>query len=179
MAAATAVGYGGYGFGGFGYGLGLGLGLGLYPGNGYGYYGYPGYGYGYGGGYALPAVVPPVILPPDPLLLGSAAPAAVPVQGQAVAAAPAPPAPTLANKARIQVIVPEDAVLWFEGVATTLTGTSRVFNSPELPSDKTYVYEVKARWMQSGQPIERTLTVKVQRNKTSVADFHALPPPKE
>jgi uncharacterized protein (TIGR03000 family) len=77
------------------------------------------------------------------------------------------------------VRVPADAVVWFDGEATTPTGTEREFLTPELPSDRIYLYEVRARWMQSGQPVERTLPVKVRRNTTATADFNSLPPPRD
>ena len=170
-------GYGGFGYGrGFGYGgwgFGYGYGIGYYPGYyGYGYpiyaysgvypsYGYSGFypSYSYGSVYSSP-VVSTVYLNSDP----------------PVVTAPQPQPAMPNNKALIHVTVPADAQVWFEGQATTRTGTERDYYSPELPSDNPYAYNIKARWMQSGQPIERTLTVKVQRNKRAVADFNALPP---
>jgi uncharacterized protein (TIGR03000 family) len=166
-------GYGGYGYGGYGYGSGLGFWPGLYPG---GYYGYTGYGHGYGGAYPDVLVAPVYVTgsaPAVPAVPG----AALPPQDPAAPAPPPPPAQGADNRAYIHVLVPADALLWFEGQATTQTGPVRDFASPELPSDKIYDYEIKARWTQNGQPLERTLLVKVQRNKTAVADFHALPPP--
>jgi uncharacterized protein (TIGR03000 family) len=174
-------GYGGYrGFGyGYGYGLyGYGLGLGFYPGWGYGYgWGYPGFDYALGGLYggyapapiyATPTVPAPLIDQMDPALLNT----------RGLSSQPLPP-PDPSNKARIHVILPTDAVLWFEGEPTTQTGPERDFLSPQLPQDRIYTYEIKARWMQGGQPVERALAVRIQRGRTSVADFNALPPPRE
>jgi uncharacterized protein (TIGR03000 family) len=171
-------GYGGYGrgwgYGGFygGYGFGYGLGLGFDPGC---YYGYPGYGYGYGGDY--PGLLVSPVYPVGGVPPVAAASAAPPPQG--LAAAPPSPPQGADNRAHIHVVVPTGALVWFEGAVTTQTGAERNFVSPELSSDGICVYEIKARWTQSGQPVERTLEVKVQRNKMSVADFHALPPPRE
>ncbi len=83
------------------------------------------------------------------------------------------------NRARVIVRLPADAVLWFDGEAMTPTGPEREFVTPQLPLDKAYVYEVRARWMQSGQPVERTLEVKVRRNTTTTADFSVPPPPRD
>jgi uncharacterized protein (TIGR03000 family) len=94
---------------------------------------------------------------------------------------PMPPADPVAtaNMARVHVRVPADALLWFDGTPTTQRGPERDFTTPELNPEKTYTYEVKARWMQDGQPLERTLKVEVRANKTALVDFSVLPPPKE
>jgi len=165
-------GYHHYGYGGYGFGYG-----GFYPGYGYGF-GYPGYGYGFGGFYPayggvnpiyLNAAVTPAVAGGVPIILPPVGPGQFPDP---------PPQPT-DNKAHIRVILPANAVLWFGGEATAQTGAQRDFVSPELPQDKTYTYEIKARWMQGGQPVERTLQVKVRRNQASVADFNQIPPPKD
>ena len=176
-------GHGGYGYGHYGYGHGYGYGYGgFYPGiYGYGYGGfYPGYSGYYGGLYPDYAVAPSLYLSTP---LAPLAGLAVPAGNLAPGPYPQPLAQTQLqtpdNKAHVHVLLPANAVLWFEGQATSQTGAERDFISPELALDKTYTYEIKARWMQGGQAVERTLHVKVQRNKTSVADFNALPPPKE
>ncbi len=169
-------GYGGYGrgYGGYygGYGGGYYGGYGYYPGYGYGLYGYsPYYGYGYsypvyGGypvyGYDYGYVVPPV--------LGSNVTPALATQNYAYV----PPAPAVDNLAHVRVIVPANAKVWFDGAATKETGSQREFVSPPLSDNGIYAYTVKATWMQDGKPVEHTLKVKVERNKTSVADFNSM-----
>jgi uncharacterized protein (TIGR03000 family) len=89
------------------------------------------------------------------------------------------PAPTLDGRAQVRVLLPAQAILWFNGEATTQTGPQREFASPELVPGKAYTYEVKARWMQDGTPVERSFTIAVRANKTTTVDFSALPAPKE
>jgi len=67
--------------------------------------------------------------------------------------------------------VPPDAALWVDGVATQQSGADRDFVSPPLTPGQTFTYELKARWMQDGQPVEKTLKVDVRANETSRADF--------
>ena len=171
-------GHGGYGHGGYGHGYGYGgFGFygGFYPGYGYGYGGYPYYGYG---DFYPPTGIAPVIV--AGAAVPSAAPVAVaPLPQQPLPPLPQPPPPALADKGRILIRVPADAVVWFDDQTTTKTGPEREFVTPDLAGDKTFVYTVKARWMQSGQPAERTLEVKVRRGEAAVADFTALPLPRE
>jgi len=151
---------GGY-YGGYHHSYGYGIGIGLYPAYGYSYgYSYPRYS-------VAPAYYAPVVDPGASAI----------ITRQSYSFSPQPPAPD--NKAHIHVILPADAALWFEGAATTKTGLERDFVSPELDQDRTYTYELKARWMQGGVPVEKVLQVKVRRNTTSIADFNELPPPKE
>jgi uncharacterized protein (TIGR03000 family) len=63
--------------------------------------------------------------------------------------------------ATIELIVPADAQVWFDGVATSQTGTVRRFVTPPLNGDNNYSYEVKARWTKDGQPLEATRTITV------------------
>jgi uncharacterized protein (TIGR03000 family) len=134
-------GYGGYGYGGYGYGYGLG---------GYGYGGYyPGYAYGYGG---------PVYVYPD-------TPPTVSTRSSAYYA------PSSNNTAEIRLRVPSDATVWVDGDRTRQTGPSRDFVTPTLKPGTTYSYQVKARWMEDGKPVEQTRKVKVRANETTNVDF--------
>jgi uncharacterized protein (TIGR03000 family) len=71
-----------------------------------------------------------------------------------------PEAPLPAT-AEIEVRVPADAELWFNGAKTRRTGAVRVFESPPLEPGANYTYDVKARWTEDGQEVERTLRVPV------------------
>jgi uncharacterized protein (TIGR03000 family) len=79
-----------------------------------------------------------------------------------------PPART---SAEIQVRVPDDAELWFNGARTQLTGTTRVFQSPPLEPGARYSYDVKARWTEGGKAVERTLRVPVAAGSRREVDF--------
>jgi len=75
------------------------------------------------------------------------------------------------NSAQVRVIVPPDAKVWFAGQETTQTGTEREFSSPALTPGKSYYYEVRARWMQNGKPVDQTRRVKVLPNQTTTVAF--------
>jgi len=66
-----------------------------------------------------------------------------------------------ANVATIRVRVPEGARVWFEGGATSQTGTDRVFVSPSLTPGHEYVYRIRVQWGENGSAEERTRTVTV------------------
>jgi uncharacterized protein (TIGR03000 family) len=75
------------------------------------------------------------------------------------------------NVAEVVLIVPEDAEVWFDGEKTRQTGSHRTFWSPVLAPGKTYSYEVKARWLENGEPVEQTRTIDVSANRISCVDF--------
>lgn len=95
---------------------------------------------------------------------------------------PAPPGPVfpqaIDNRAQIRVLVPAEAILWFDGAPTNQQGPEREFVTPALSPGKDFHYSIKARWMQGGQPVERTIEISVRANETTTADFHALPAPR-
>ncbi len=160
-------GYGrGYGYGGFYGGLGLGLGLGLYP-----------YYYGAGPYWYNPIIVAPGY---------PYAPPAVVVQGQpAPDAPPQTPGEAAPKNAQIKVLVPDaQAKVWFDGNATTSTGTERLFHTPDLTPGATSNYRIRASWVANGKEVVQELIVPVQSGRGSVADFtrpmteRIAPPPK-
>jgi uncharacterized protein (TIGR03000 family) len=63
--------------------------------------------------------------------------------------------------ATIELTVPADAQVWFDGQATTQTGTLRRFVTPPLRANSDYSYELKVRWNQDGQQKEETRTISV------------------
>jgi uncharacterized protein (TIGR03000 family) len=194
-------GYGGYGMGypglyGGGYRMpGLGYGMGTYsPGYGmtYGYggattspYSYVGYGttygpyrFAYSPGYAgvnyagygtsVPsswAMAPNSYVAFYPPSFPRSAPAAAP-------AMPASYNSDADTRAVVQVEVPADATLWFDGVQTKQTGALRTFSTPNLESGRSYHYDVKARWEQNGKPVERTRRVDVYAGARVTVDFN-------
>jgi uncharacterized protein (TIGR03000 family) len=173
-------GYGGYGGGyggcGGGYGSGGGYGCcggGYYGSGGYrtsyyggGYYGTPTYGMGYypstpfyssGGSYFAPNVIVQT-------------PATNVRQSFYMD-------PNAANVASMRVLVPNaSAQIWFDGAATTQTGTERIFVSPTLTPGSKYYYTVKARWNDNGQTINRERRVEVQPGQSmTTVDFRNEP----
>jgi uncharacterized protein (TIGR03000 family) len=130
-----------------GYDSGSGYGQGYYGG------GYGGYGPGYMPGYAYSpnAVTDTTSFYYQP--------------GTQMAAAVDP------NAAVIEVRVPPNAQVSFDGDATAQTGPNRLFSSPSLDRGQAYHYTVKARWTQNGQPVERTRRVEVRAGQSTIVDF--------
>ena len=72
----------------------------------------------------------------------------------------------------VQVEVPADAMLWFDGVPTKQTGALRTFHTPPLERGHNYHYDVKARWENNGKPVERTRRVEVYAGGRVTVDFN-------
>jgi len=65
------------------------------------------------------------------------------------------------QQATIELTVPADAQVWFDGQPTTQTGTVRRFVTPPLRANADYSYEVKIRYTKDGEPKEETRTISV------------------
>jgi len=154
-----------YGYGGlFGYGL---LGLLGYGGYGYSYpYGYGGYGYGgYGSyvpyystaGYSYPYTSSTVVVNPTTYVAPSSG-----AQGQ-------PPAD---NAIHLQLTVPADAEVLFDGGRTSQTGTVREYVSPAMTPGQTYTYHITVRYRGAdGKLVEDRRDVRVRANDWFAIDF--------
>jgi uncharacterized protein (TIGR03000 family) len=82
------------------------------------------------------------------------------------------PAPEAGDgTAQVTVIVPADAEVFFDGNATTQTGTERVYQSPPLEKGFTYHYSIRARWTEGGKPVEQTRKVSVKPGARARVDF--------
>ena len=53
-------------------------------------------------------------------------------------------------------------MVWFDGSPTRQGGTERKFASPPLEPGNAYNYEVRARWLVNGKPVEQTQAVGVR-----------------
>ena len=86
-----------------------------------------------------------------------------------------PPAMTTAvasaSPASIDVRVPSEAEIWFEGARTNQTGSERAFVSPPLDPGGRYTYEFRARWFENGRAVLQTRRVPVQAGEQIVVDF--------
>lgn len=138
-----------------GYSGGYSYGPGYYGGWAYGGYG-PAYGPGFLPGYAnAPDVVPGTV-------------SMYYRPGTQLAAA----GPGVDDRlALIEVRVPPDARVTFDGDATAQTGPDRLFSSPPLDRGRAYHYTVTARWTQDGRPVERTRRVEVRAGQRSTVDL--------
>jgi uncharacterized protein (TIGR03000 family) len=70
----------------------------------------------------------------------------------------------------VRVRVPADAEIWLNGTKTTATGPVRDFVSPRLEPGN-YEYEIRARWMQNGRPVEQTRKITVRPGERREVDF--------
>jgi len=78
----------------------------------------------------------------------------------------------MANAASIEVMVPANASLWFDGNATKQTGPDRLFTTPALPEGKASSYELKASWKDAnGNDVTRTRTIHVAPNQHTFVNF--------
>ncbi len=80
------------------------------------------------------------------------------------------PFPALADEpATIEVIVPDDTVLIFDGHRTRQTGPYRHFTTPALVPGAKYHYTVEATFMRDGKPVTEKRRVEVSAGgQTSV-----------
>ena len=71
----------------------------------------------------------------------------------------------------VSVRLPAEAQLMFQGTEMRLTGPDRLFRSPPLAAGKTYRYDVTARWMEDGKPVEKKRSITVQAGQRSNLDL--------
>jgi uncharacterized protein (TIGR03000 family) len=134
---------------------GLGYGLGGYG----GYGGWPYYGNGYSNDYY-----------PD---YYASAPANGYTSGyyEPTTESTAPEATMPPTVALLAVRVPPGAELWFDEQRTRQQGDVRIFASPALDPDGTYVYHLRAHWTQDGQPVNREQDVRVHAGDRVTIDL--------
>jgi len=75
------------------------------------------------------------------------------------------------SAAHLEVRVPANAEVFFEGHKTAQTGTVRHFVSPSLDANQNYTYTVRAHWNENGQDIDRTKQVTVRAGQAETVDF--------
>jgi len=131
------------------------------------YYNYSHGPYAYwaaGGGFATYSTYPGghpvyhgVILPPPP-------PPRPPVEPKKD---PADPKKELPNPAKVQVSLPPDATLLFNGVSAKGTGAVRTFSTPTLQPGQDYGYDLTAEVMRNGRMERHTERVVVRAGETT------------
>lgn len=77
------------------------------------------------------------------------------------------------NSATMNVRVPADAEIWFQGSKTGQQGVSRTFVSPPLEKGRGFTYEIRARWTEGGKEVEQTRQVHVRAGEQVDVDFAA------
>jgi len=71
----------------------------------------------------------------------------------------------------INLRVPAEAEIWFEGAKTQSTGMFRDFISPPLELGQDYTYQVRARWMENGQEVTKNRELRVRAGDQLNLDF--------
>ncbi|MCS7021721.1 MAG: TIGR03000 domain-containing protein [Gemmataceae bacterium] len=75
----------------------------------------------------------------------------------------------------LAVRVPQPAAeVWINGQRTQQTGTDRLFESPPLPANQLYEYQVLARWFYQGQWREQVCRVRGRPGELLRVDFTSL-----
>jgi len=129
-------------------------------GGGYSYGTYVPQSYGYSNGYSPNGVTS--VAPSN----STANVAFYPPNGQTNGASPAIPN----NAARIRVILPNpQASVWIDGQPTTSTGLVRMYHTPELTTDGSYL--IKVSWTEGEREQSKERTITVNPGQTTVADF--------
>jgi uncharacterized protein (TIGR03000 family) len=82
-------------------------------------------------------------------------------------------APIDGSVATMNVHVPANAEIWFEGTKTGQSGDLRTFVSPPLESGRGFSYEVRARWTENGKEVDQTRKVSVHAGERVNVDFSA------
>ena len=106
---------------------------------------------------------------PDAIPATPAAPAA---PGDLPAATPE------ANKATLKVAVPQDALVYVNGILTKSIGTDRTYVSRGLLEGYQYTYEVRAEAVRDGQKVEEVKVVNLKAGERTEIAFNSLQPAK-
>jgi len=128
------------------------------------------------GGYAVPAATGVYVAPPPP---GGPIPAPPPTKdntGKAGEGISAPDVPIAisslpSNRGQVVVRVPADAKLFADGQATTLAGTERVFQTPDLTAGRDFQYTLKVEFADGADTKSVSKQVIVRAGHRTVVDF--------
>jgi uncharacterized protein (TIGR03000 family) len=72
------------------------------------------------------------------------------------------PSAATSDKVLVNVTVPANAKVTFQGANTTQTGTYRRFVSPLIAAGYQYAYEIQAVWTENGREVRQTRSIPVQ-----------------
>jgi uncharacterized protein (TIGR03000 family) len=80
------------------------------------------------------------------------------------------------DQARLNVQVPEDAVVIINDHTTTSTGADRSYVSKGLDAGGTYRYEVRAEITRNGETFSETKVVELHSDQSTDLTFDLIPP---
>jgi len=87
-----------------------------------------------------------------------------------------PPQPPQQASATIELYVPPDAEVWFQGRKTTQTGTLRRFVTTPMPFGVDYAYEMRVRWTDAnGEAHDQARQVVVQAGRQFILNLQEAP----
>ena len=70
-----------------------------------------------------------------------------------------------------------NAEVWFQNYKTQQKGMVREYESATLNADQTYTFQLRARWMHNGQPVEAVRDVQARPGQNLTVVF--TPPARE
>jgi uncharacterized protein (TIGR03000 family) len=76
----------------------------------------------------------------------------------------------------VEVRVPANAEVWFDGEKTAQTGPSRMFRSPSLRPGVAYLYLVRAKWSENGREMEQIQSITVHAGENIRVAFPVARP---
>jgi uncharacterized protein (TIGR03000 family) len=76
------------------------------------------------------------------------------------------------NAATVRMHVASGAHVWFDGDATSETGTDRAYVSPALEQGHEYVYHIRVQWSENNQPVERKRDITVHAGDRIALNFN-------
>jgi uncharacterized protein (TIGR03000 family) len=62
---------------------------------------------------------------------------------------------------RVNLQVPSDAKIWFDGSQTNQNGTMRSFESAPVAAGPEYAYQIRIQWKENGKDVTQTRQIKV------------------
>jgi uncharacterized protein (TIGR03000 family) len=84
---------------------------------------------------------------------------------------PYPTSKDVSTVALVDVYLPRDAELWFDGKRTSQIGDYRTFVTPALTAGKAYSYQVRARWLEDGRAREHSQEIVVRPGERMTVRF--------
>jgi uncharacterized protein (TIGR03000 family) len=73
----------------------------------------------------------------------------------------------------LNVSVPANAEIWFNGAKTVQSGSRRQFVSPPLTAGRDYFYDVKVKWTKDGKEVVQNRQINVHAGDVLNVAFNA------
>jgi uncharacterized protein (TIGR03000 family) len=83
----------------------------------------------------------------------------------------------ISHSAHLRVRLPAQAELWVDGAKTKQAGAERTFLTRDLDPERIYTWPIKARWIEDGFTVEKTLQVRAIAGSRLTINFVQPPAP--